>query len=117
MKFNFKNLFPIHHRGSQTISSATRSWRERILEDSYTDWAIILAVSVLVAILLIGYAVRLFVQISSGDITVSPAMTTVDSSNKFNQSVLDDTVNRFAARQTETSMLEQSFTAPSDPSR
>ena len=99
------------------LSSANGSWGERLGEDAYTGWVVILSLSFIVAVVLAGFAVHLFFLINSGRVTAPVASDGSGTHAAFDPTVLDNVTASFDARSTALSSLAKGYVGPSDPSQ
>ena len=98
-------------------SSEYVSWRERLGEDAYIGWAIIVSISFITMLILAGYAGWLFYLVNSGAITVPQGKDVQQNRSAFSQKSLDDLIASFESKATTTSSLEHSSSGPADPSQ
>ena len=100
-----------------TMSSANVSWRERLLEDAYVGWAVILSVSALVALVLIFFSGRLFFLIYTGAITAPDDAVSAPSKTSFDPAALNRLITSFDGKASASAALGRGYDGPSDPSR
>lgn len=81
----------------------------------HVDWGVTLLVSTLVAVALVGWGVRLYVQIKQGKVGGDPALKATAAQN-FNRAVLQSTVDKFNIKIQATEDAKKGYTGPSDPS-
>ncbi|MDR3557994.1 MAG: hypothetical protein P4L61_00530 [Candidatus Pacebacteria bacterium] len=98
-------------------SSEQVTWRERIGEDAYVGWAIIVSISFVIMLILVGYAGWLFFLVDTGAITAAQTANTPADHPIFSQKSLDDLIVSFETKAETTSSLEHGFTGPADPSQ
>ena len=90
---------------------------ERLGQDAYVGWVIVMSVSLLTVLILIALAARLFLLILSGDITATQVVASSASHASFDQKSLDSLIAVFNAKATMTATIEQGYNGPPDPSQ
>jgi hypothetical protein len=98
------------------LSSANSSLRERLGQDAYTGWVVILAVSFLTLLSFGFFAGQLFFLINSGGITAPDADVPAGHA-AFDPMTLDQVVADFDARSAAFSALRDGYVGPPDPSQ
>jgi hypothetical protein len=113
---NIMTLLHIKRSHKPAYSSEQVTWRERLGEDAYVGWAIIVSISFTMLLVLAGYAGWLFFLVDSGAIT---ATQTIAPSNRpvFSETSLDSLIASFDTKAETTSSLEHGFNGPADPSQ
>jgi len=113
---NIKNLLHFKKAPKPVYSSEHGSLRERLTEDVYIGWTIIMAVSFIVTVVLMAYAGWLFYLINSDGIASPQASAAVEVKAGFDQKGLESLIASFGAKVQTTSALLRGYDGPTDPS-
>ncbi len=108
----------LHHKRPHKIvfSSEHVSWYERLSEDAYVGWVVIMSISLVTALALIIYAVWLFFLIDSGKIVSPQSAMPASNHIDFDENSLESVISSFSAKNSATAVLLKSYDGPSDPS-
>jgi len=112
-----KNFFHLKKSHAPVFSSEHVSWRERLSEDAYVGWVLIISISVLTAAVLISLAAQLFFLINSGGVTAPQSVATTTKHTGFDPKNLDSIMSYFGAKASTTAALEHGYQGPPDPSQ
>ena len=103
-----KKHFHIHIKSNAGILT-------RAGKDPYTDWGILLAASLIVAIVLVYFSVLLFLSISSDAASTSSAPTP-SAASTLNKTELVRLVGMFQDKQARTALFQSGYQGAPDPS-
>jgi hypothetical protein len=116
MKFHIKLPFM---KNSSRAKAAGAAHRIRLGKDPYFDWAIILAVSFMMAVLCVSFALALWVSVTSAPENSAAYSSSGSASTarpSLNSAGLEQVVNIQLAKASAESQYGQSYVGPSDPS-
>jgi hypothetical protein len=116
MKFHIKLPFM---KNSSRAKAAGAAHRIRLGKDPYFDWAIILAISFMVAVLCVSFALALWVSVTSapGNSAAYTLSGSVSSTRpSLDSAGLEQVINIQSAKASASSQYSQSYIGPSDPS-
>jgi anti-sigma factor RsiW len=114
---NIKKYFHLKKSSKPVFSSEHISRWERLGEDAYVGWVLVMSVSFLTVLILIALAAQLFFLIRSGGITATQVVTSSASHASFDQKSLDGLITSFDVKASTTVALEQGYNGPPDPSQ
>jgi len=114
---NVTNFLHIKKNSKPAYSSEHVSWRERLGEDAYVGWAVIVSISFFIMLILVGYAGWLFFLVGSGSITDPQAMAMPSDRSDFNQKSLDSLIATFNKKAETTSSIMRGWNGPANPSQ
>lgn len=98
-------------------SSEHVSLAERLGEDAYVGWAMVVSISLLIAVAFIAYAVRLFLLVDSGSIAAPQTALAPARHSVFDQSALESLIGQFGDRSAASAALDRGYVGPADPSQ
>lgn len=113
---NIIKRFKTKKSRAPTLSSANVPWHERLFEDAYTGWVVVLSVSILTALCLIALSGRLLYLVDSDSIA-PPQTAVVPARAAFDPAALDRLVSSYGAKASATAALTKGYDGPPDPSR
>jgi hypothetical protein len=114
---NIKKYFHLKKSSKPVFSSEHISPWERLGQDAYVGWVLIMSASFLIVLILIALAARLFLLIESGGITATQVVSPSASHASFDQKSLDSLIAVFDAKALTTVAIEQGYNGPPDPSQ
>jgi hypothetical protein len=111
----FLSLFRINHKTGANSSSKDHFWYEISL-DPFVDWALILSLSTILAMILVAVGAYVYVDGAAKLSSTSPISTPESILSKFNSQELNRITSAFDARAAETVLLDRAYSGPADPS-
>jgi len=90
-------------------------FKNNIGSDPFTDWIVVLSVSLLIAVILIGVGSYVY---TNAEVSIDGHSSNTFVSNKsgFDTQLLKKVINTFDARANERVLLSKGYNGPSDPS-
>ena len=114
---NIKKYFHLKKSRNLVLSSEHISPWERLGQDAYVGWVLIMSVSLLTALVLIALAARLFFLIQSGGIIATQVAASSTSHTGFDQKRLDSIIAVFDAKASTAAAIKKGYDGPPDPSQ
>jgi hypothetical protein len=114
---NIKKYFHLKKSRKPVFSSEHISMWERLGQDAYVGWVLVMSVSLLTVLILIALAAQLFFLVRSGGITATQVVASSASHVSFDQKSLDSLIISFDAKASTTVAIEQGYNGPPDPSQ